>query len=98
VKRLSPSPAKASGRWIKTFAGYRAFHPEPLPPLLTWTPRLVRALSDADQLLGRLAGEGRRLPNPHLLIRTFVQREAVFSSRIEGTQSSMEWRGRAKTL
>ena len=49
----------------------------------------MRALSDADQLLGRLAGEGRRLPNPHLLIRPFVQREAVFSSRIEGTQSTL---------
>jgi Fic family protein len=46
-------------------------------------------LSDADQLLGRLAGEGRRLPNPYLLIRPFVQREAVFSSRIEGTQSTL---------
>jgi Fic family protein len=69
--------------------GYRAFHPNPLPPELTWSPRLVRALSDADQVLGRLAGEGRRLPNPHLLIRPFVQREAVFSSRIEGTQSTL---------
>lgn len=49
----------------------------------------MNALSDADQLLGRLAGEGRRLPNPHLLIRPFVQREAVFSSRIEGTQSTL---------
>ncbi len=89
MKRSSPSPPKTSGRWIKTLAGYRAFHPEPLPPQLTWTPQLVRALSDADQLLGRLAGEGRRLPNPHLLIRPFVQREAVFSSRIEGTQSTL---------
>lgn len=50
---------------------------------------MVGALSDADRLLGRLAGEGRRLPNPHLLIRPFVQREAVFSSRIEGTQSTL---------
>ena len=60
-----------------------------LPPELTWTPKLVRALLDADQLLGRLAGGGRRLPNPHLLIRPFVQREAVFSSRVEGTQSTL---------
>jgi Fic family protein len=89
VKRRKPSAAKASGRWIRTLAGYRAFHPGPLPPKLIWTPQLVRALSDADQLLGRLAGEGRRLPNPHLLIRPFVQREAVFSSRIEGTQSTL---------
>ena len=89
MKRRTPNAPKASGRWIRTLAGYRAFHPDPLPPALTWTPKLVRALSDADQLLGRLAGEGRRLPNPHLLIRPFVQREAVFSSRIEGTQSTL---------
>lgn len=80
---------KPSGRWVRTLAGYRTFHPDPLPPTLTWTPKLVRALSDADQLLGRLSGEGRRLPNPQLLIRPFVQREAVFSSRIEGTQSTL---------
>ena len=89
MKRRTANAPKASGRWNKTLAGYRAFHPNPLPPELTWTPKLVRALSDADQLLGRLAGEGRRLPNPHLLIRPFVQREAVFSSRIEGTQSTL---------
>lgn len=89
MKRRTANAPKASGRWIKTLEGYRAFHPDPLPPELTWTPKLVRALSDADQLLGRLAGEGRRLPNPHLLIRPFVQREAVFSSRIEGTQSTL---------
>jgi Fic family protein len=88
VKRIANAPT-ASGRWIKTLKGYRAFHPDPLPPKLNWTPKLVRALSDADQLLGRLAGEGRRLPNPHLRIRPFVQREAVFSSRIEGTQSTL---------
>jgi Fic family protein len=89
MKRPSAKEIKASGRWIKTRSGYRAFHPDPLPPNLSWTPSLVRALSDADQLLGRLAGEGRRLPNPYLLIRPFVQREAVFSSRIEGTQSTL---------
>jgi Fic family protein len=89
VTQRRSAPPKSPGRWIKTLAGYRAFRPDPLPPQLTWTPRLVRAMSDADQLLGRLAGEGRRLPNPHLLIRPFVQREAVFSSRIEGTQSTL---------
>src|SRR4029450_13599899 len=89
MKRRTANMPKASGRWIKTLAGYRAFFPDPLPPALDWTPKLVRALSDADQVLGRLAGEGRRLPNPHLLIRPFVQREAVFSSRIEGTQSTL---------
>src|SRR5580658_6308796 len=80
------SPA---GLWIKTLEGYRAFRPAPLPPALEWTPRLVRSLSAADQLLGRLASEGRRLPNPHVLLRPFVRREAVYSSRIEGTQASL---------
>lgn len=78
-----------SGRWVKTLEGYKAFRPHPLPPEITWTPRLVRILSQADRLLGRLAGEGRRLPNPHVLIRLFIRREAVYSSRIEGTQATL---------
>lgn len=41
---------------------YSAFVPAPLPPELNWTPRLIGALSDADRLIGRLAGEGGRLP------------------------------------
>ena len=89
VKPARTKEEKPSGKWIRTPQGYRAFHPDPLPPVLNWSPRLVRALSDADQVLGRLAGEGRRPQNPHLLIRPFVQREAVYSSRIEGTQSTL---------
>lgn len=88
-KTKSPQSVTPSGRWVRTLEGYRAFHPDPLPPELQWTPSLVRALSHADRVLGRLAGEGRRLPNPHLLIRPFVRREAVYSSRIEGTQATL---------
>ena len=40
-------------------------------------------------MIGRLAGEGGRLSNPHILIRPFVRREAVLSSRIEGTQATL---------
>lgn len=83
------NPSKASGRWITTLEGYRAFYPNPLPPQLNWTPALATALADASMLVGRLAGEGRRLPNPHLLIRPFIRREAVLSSRIEGTQATL---------
>src|SRR6202011_6013509 len=68
---------------------YSAFVPAPLPPELNWTPRLIGALSDADRLVGRLAGEGGRLPNPHILIRPFVQREAVLSSKIQGSQLTL---------
>jgi len=68
---------------------YSAFIPSPLPPALDWTPRLIRLLSDADRLIGKLAGEGGRLPNPHVLMRPFVRREAVLSSKIEGTQATL---------
>ncbi len=83
---MTPKPP---GRHIRCPNDYTAFVPNPLPPPLTWTPDLTRTLSDADRLIGRLAGEGGRLPNPHLLIRPFVRREAVLSSRIEGTQATL---------
>ena len=82
-------PTRPSGRSIRTPHGYTAFLPDPLPPALEWTPALTRALSDADRLIGQLAGEGGRLPNPHVLIRSFVRREAVLSSRIEGTRATL---------
>jgi Fic family protein len=66
-----------------------AFVPAPLPPDLVWSHSLVRALSDADRLIGRLAGEGGSLPNLHVLMRPFARREAVLSSRIEGTQATL---------
>jgi hypothetical protein len=68
---------------------YSAFVPAPLPPTLNWTPRLIGLLSDADRLIGKLAGEGGRLPNPHVLMRPFIRREAVLSSKIEGTQATL---------
>jgi Fic family protein len=82
-------PLIIPGKHVRVPSGYTAFVPHPLPPRFHWTPELVRALSDADRLVGRLAGEGGRLPNPHLLLRPFVRREAVLSSRIEGTQATL---------
>ena len=69
--------------------GYRAYVPAPFPPPLTWDESLTVNLSSADRAIGRLADEGRRLPNPHLLIRPFVRKEAVLSSLIEGTQATL---------
>ena len=83
-----PTTAHGPGRKLPQ-GSYSAFIPSPLPPVVEWTPRLIGLLSDADRLIGRLAGEGGRLPNPHILIRPFVQREAVLSSKIEGTQATL---------
>src|SRR5207248_7792665 len=77
------------GRRIRCPGGYRAYVPAPLPPRFEWSAGLAAALSAADRAVGRLAGEGGRLPNPHILIRPFVRREAVLSSRIEGTQATL---------
>lgn len=77
------------GQIIKASTGYKAFVPEALPPKLKWDDALVYSLSRADFLLGKLAREGSRLPNPHLLLRPFITREAVLSSKIEGTQATL---------
>ena len=61
----------------------------PLPPKLDWSDALVSLTSRADLALGTFSGLGENLPNSHLLIYPFIRKEAVFSSRIEGTQSSL---------
>lgn len=68
---------------------YFAFVPAPLPPILSYDNELIAMLSDADAAVGELAGVGRQLPNPHVLLAPYVRREAVLSSRIEGTQASL---------
>lgn len=89
MKRMAGKTGRVPGKKVRCPGGYLAFVPDPLPPELNWTPKLVTALSDADRLIGRLAGEGGKLPNPHLPMRPFVAREAVLSSRIEGTQATL---------
>lgn len=79
---------KPSGKLVNQ-GNYACYVPNPLPPEITWDLPMVNALSDADRLLGYLAGEGGSLPNPHILIRPFIAREAVLSSRIEGTLATL---------
>ena len=81
-----------AGRYIKQLEGYSAFIPEPLPPTppIHMNPELTRLLSDADRALGRLDGVTTILPNPDLFVAMYVKQEAVFSSQIEGTQSTLE--------
>ena len=78
-----------SGKLVRSTGGYWAFVPGHLPPKLEWDDAMVSVMSKADIALGTLSGLGETLPNPHLLIYPFIRREAVLSSRIEGTQSSL---------
>lgn len=78
-----------AGNLIRGKLGYWAFVPAPLEPDLKFDVPFVGVLSKADRGLSELSGIARTLPNPHLLIRPFMRREAVLSSRIEGTQASL---------
>jgi len=81
-----------AGRYVQQPAGYRAFIPAPLPPEppVHVAGELLALLSRADQALGRLDGVAQTLPNPNLFVAMYVRREAVLSSQIEGTQSTLD--------
>ncbi|NIK43234.1 Fic family protein [Xanthomonas arboricola] len=81
-----------AGRYIRQPTGYRAFMPSPLPPdpSVDLAGELQRLLSQADRALGRLDGSVLTLPNPDLFVFMYVRKEAVLSSQIEGTQSSLQ--------
>lgn len=83
--------AYRAGRYLPQPAGYRAFVPRPLPPdpAVRIEGGFQRLLSDADRALGRLDGSIQTLPNPDLFVYMYVRKEAVLSSQIEGTQSSL---------
>jgi Fic family protein len=70
---------------------FEAFLPSPLPPspALEETSVLRRACSLADQMLGRLDGLSTLIRHPDLLISFYIRKEAVLSSQIEGTQSTL---------
>ena len=77
------------GRLVDTYEGFYAFVPDQLPPCLNLDATTVGLLSNADRAIGELNGIGQVLPNPHLLISPFLRREAVSSSRIEGTVTEL---------
>lgn len=84
--------ATRAGRYVRQPAGYRAFIPAPLPPnpAVRLDGTLQELLSRADRALGRLDGSIQILPNPDLFVFMYVRKEAVLSSQIEGTQSSLQ--------
>ncbi len=81
-----------AGMYIQQPTGYKAFIPAALPPKpqIRMDAELTRLLSDADRALGRLDGVSSILPNPDLFVAMYVKHEAVLSSQIEGTQSTLE--------
>lgn len=87
---MNPEDFKDSktGKLVPTLKGL-AFVPNPLPPPLIDLALLVPLVSRAERALGELSGIGRTLPNPYLLIRPFMRREAVASSKIEGTVTTL---------
>lgn len=69
--------------------GYVAYFPKPIPRQLSISNENLLRLADAEAALGRLAGAARLLPDPQLLVGPYLRREAVASTRIEGTQASL---------
>lgn len=91
MKNSRTMPNRA-GRYIKQPDGYKAFIPAPLPPKhppVEITGELLEQLSLAERALGQLDGSIRTLPNPDMFVYMYMRKEAVLSSQIEGTQSSL---------
>ena len=85
VETFRKSPC---GHLVPTTQGALAFVPDPLPPTLDLGP-LVDLVADANGYLGELRGLGRQLTNPYLLVRPLSRKEALSSSSIEGTHTTM---------
>ncbi|MCH7984373.1 MAG: Fic family protein [Chloroflexi bacterium] len=80
----------APGRVVRAPDVNWAFIPAPLPPQLEIGQDLSRSISEADRALGELRGVVTNLPSANIVLRPFLRREAVDSSRIEGTITSIE--------
>lgn len=80
-----------AGIFMHQPSGYQSFIPHILPPEpgIIYDSEMLKLLSDADRKLGRLDGITQILPNPELFVAMYVQKEAVLSSQIEGTQASL---------
>ena len=69
----------------------KAFVPTPLPPdpPIEWSPELLRSFEEAHLAIGKLAGTADLLPETSQFLYSYIRKEAVLSSMIEGTQSSL---------
>lgn len=87
-----PSHDTRAGHFVAQSSGYKAFVPAPLPPdpSIEIDAEMLAVLSQADQAMGRLDGIVKVVPDPDFFVGMYVRREAVLSSQIEGTQSTLE--------
>src|SRR3989338_7876603 len=93
VPEFDPETSSRAGRW-QIEPGpepYAVFYPEPLPPHppIRYDAELQEIIERANRALGRLDGVTALLPDPTLFLYTYIRKEAVLSSQIEGTQSSL---------
>lgn len=80
----------STGVLVEIGGEFHAFVPSPLPRNLSIPGSLARQLGDTRSLLGRLNQGARSLPSPELFFHAFQKREAVLSSRIEGTVTTLD--------
>lgn len=79
------------GRYIKQKGNYKAFIPEKFPPkgLVFHDPKIIKLLSDANLLLGKLDGMAKLLPDIDFFIFMYIKKESTYSSQIEGTKARL---------
>jgi len=79
------------GKYVKQKGNYNAFIPEKFPPKgLTYNqPRIIKLLADANLLLGKLDGLTKLIPDINFFIFMYINKEAAFSSQVEGTKANL---------
>jgi len=78
-----------NGKLINLKEKYKVFIPNKLPIKIKYTEKIIKKIEIANNYLGKLSGLVNNLPNPDLFLKPYLKKEAVLSSRIEGTRSSL---------
>ncbi|MFW6140747.1 MAG: Fic family protein [Acidobacteriota bacterium] len=79
------------GKYVKQKGNYTAFLPEKFPPKgLTYNqPKIIKLLADANLLIGKLDGLTKIIPDIDFFIFMYINKEASFSSQVEGTKANL---------
>ena len=85
--------ASRSGYYVSNLSGeaeYKSFVPSPLPPAIEMSAELIKLLVDVHRNIARLNSVAECIPSVPLFISMYVHKEALMSSQIEGTQTTLE--------